>query len=186
MFLSQELALSGFSGALVKPQQFPSRNSHLIWKSLLVLTIFLSSLVTLPRTEAFEATLTSDNLIKIVNQDRLRQGLQPLKTNPKLNDAALAKARHILENGYFAHTSPSGIKPWDFIKRQGIKYQFAGENLALNYTSAYDLENDFLKSPSHRENLLSPLFSEIGVGIVQGLYRGQKAIITVELFTSPL
>ena len=105
--------------------------------------------------------------------------------NAKLQLAAEEKARHILQNGYFAHNSPEGIKPWDFIKNAGFAYDFAGENLALNYTSSYELEKDFLASPDHRDNLLSPLYSETGVAVVSGTFKGEPAVITVQMFATP-
>lgn len=148
-----------------------------VFKTLLILSIFLGVIAFAPSKEANYSTLTSNNLLLLINQDRGALGLVPLKYSPVLEGAALLKARDILEKNYFAHLSPTGDKPWDFLKKVGFRYSFAGENLARGYTSVYELENDFLKSPTHRENLLSPLFSETGIAIVKN--------ITVQMFAAP-
>lgn len=176
-----------FRNGLAKPESFSSggKPQVTLWVSLTILTMLLFLTVSLPAVEAKEPVLTGSNLLSLLNQDRQKNGLSPLQGNPMLERAAYAKARDILANNYFAHTSPAGITPWDFIKNEGFIYKFAGENLAINYSSAYDLENDFLKSPSHRDNLLSPLFSEVGIAVVSGISNGQPAIVTVQMFGSP-
>lgn len=185
MIQNPELAIAGFPAKTFLAATPPVRTNFWIWKFLFVATLFLFAFVTLPKTEARETALSSTNLTQIINQDRIRYGLEPLTENKKLKEAAYAKARDILMNDYFAHVSPAGINPWQFIDNSGFSYAFAGENLAMNYTSAYELEQDFLQSPSHRENLLSPLFTQVGIAVVWGKLQGQNAIVTVQMFASP-
>lgn len=184
---SQELAISDVSLILATADysSSPPRRQKFLFKSLLIITVVLFAFVYLPPKEAVNSTLTDQNLLLLANQDRVKNGLTPLRPSLQLQKAAGAKARDILEKDYFAHTSPAGLEPWDFIKSEGFAYTYAGENLAINYTSAYELQNDFLKSQSHRENLLSPLFSEVGIAVLEGSYRGQPAVITVQMFASP-
>lgn len=170
--------------AVGTPHQIPLRLPN-FWKIFLVVLLFGFSLVALPSQGAAEQSLTSANLLELVNQDRVQNGAEALQRNAALAGAAEAKARHILENGYFAHTSPDGVRPWDFIKAAGFAYNYAGENLALNYTNSYELEKDFLQSPDHRDNLLSPLYTQTGIAVVYGLYRGEPAVVTVQMFAAP-
>lgn len=135
-----------------------------------------------PVSEGPDQILTEENLLGLVNQDRTAAGLFPLHPSVKLARAAEDKARHMLKSQYFAHVSPAGLEPWSFIKNAGFNYAFAGENLAINYTNPYELEGDFLQSPSHRQNLLSSLFTEVGIAIVSGKYRGKPAVMTVLMF----
>ena len=182
---SQELAL--FSDFEVGAGQI-STSLRLRKNLFVVLGIILLSLlssVLLPHKGTADYTGSVENLLQILNQDRIKYGLKPLAPNPKLEAAAEAKAKDILKNNYFAHVSPTGREPWDFIKGQGFKYAFAGENLAINYTNPYELENDFMASPGHRENLLSPLFTEVGIAVLSGTYHGKPAVITVQMFASP-
>lgn len=157
----------------------------LIGKILVVLLLVLLSFLTLPKPTSHEVALTQDSLLELTNQNRLKNGLGPLNLNAKLTEAAKAKAYHMLNHRYFAHFSPDGTKPWDFMAAQNFVYAFAGENLALNYTSSYELLQDFLKSPAHRENLLSPLFSEIGIAVIKGHMKDQEVILTVQMFAKP-
>lgn len=158
------------------------RRAVFIWQMLGAGTVLLFFMIYGPARETRADGFTGDDLLAVVNQDRISAGLAPLEANSLLEKAAADKALDMLRRSYFAHTSPAGLHPWDFIKSVGFAYSFAGENLALNYTSSYELENDFLQSPSHRENLLSPLFSDIGIAIVPGKYLGKPAVITVLMF----
>lgn len=157
-----------------------------IVKILIMLTVFLFSAISLPKQEAkVEPVLTSESLLNIVNQDRIKSGLSPLRQNFKLQRAAKAKALDIFKNNYFAHISPQGIEPWDFIKKEGLPYKLAGENLAINYINPYELESDFLQSASHRNNLLSPLYTDLGIAVVEGIYHSERTVVTVQMFAAP-
>ncbi|HYE22430.1 MAG TPA: CAP domain-containing protein [Verrucomicrobiae bacterium] len=112
------------------------------------------------------STISADQLLNLVNQDRAAHGLPTLTMNSTLNLAALAKAQDMLKNNYFDHVSPNGLKPWHFFKVLGYNYVYAGENLALNFTDASELENSWMNSPKHRENILSPYYSELGLAVV--------------------
>jgi uncharacterized protein YkwD len=100
--------------------------------------------------------------------------------NPTLNLAAMAKAQDMLTNHYFDHVSPSGTQPWQFFRALGYNYVYAGENLALNYTDATDLEKSWMNSPKHRDNILSPYYSDLGLAVVN---QNNKVVI-VQFFGS--
>lgn len=188
MINSKELVLSGFSEAYFSNKQVAPqipKKSLLLWRFFLCAAAFLIVFLALPKRATVEISLSSDNLLQLVNQDRSKHNLRPLQTNPRLMRAAYAKGEHMLRNAYFAHVSPEGVEPWDFIRDQNFSFSYAGENLARGYTSSYELLNDFLQSSSHRENLLSPLYSDIGIAVVNGKFEGQPVIITVQLFASP-
>lgn len=110
--------------------------------------------------------LTARQILNLVNDDRAKHGLAQLAFDPTLNLAALAKAEDMINKNYFAHVSPEGKKPWDWFKNLGYNYSYAGENLAEGYTDPIDLENSWMSSPTHRANILSPFYSEIGLAVV--------------------
>jgi uncharacterized protein YkwD len=110
--------------------------------------------------------LTSQQILSVLNRDRERHGLDSLTLNPTLNLAALAKAEDMVSRDYFAHVSPDGTKPWYWFNIVGYNYAYAGENLAEGYTNARDLENSWMASPTHRANILSPFYSEVGLAVV--------------------
>ena len=151
---------------------------------LAVVAVFLFSMVFLPSAEALEITISPDSLLQIINQGRLGNNLPALRQSDQLASAAAMKARDMFESDYFAHTSPTGIRPWQFLDEARYPYRSAGENLALNYQSAYELVDDFMHSPSHRANLLSTEFEEIGISLSSGEFEGQSALISVFMFGS--
>lgn len=138
-----------------------------------------------PKTSFF-AEVVSSSLIELANQDRKSMGLLPLKENSVLNQAALAKAKDMIENDYFNHTSPSGITPWYWFKNNGYSYKAAGENLAIGFLDSAEVEKAWTESPSHRQNLLNSNFKEIGIAVLNGNFQGKKTTIVVQFFGSPV
>lgn len=85
------------------------------------------------------------DVIILANDARSASGLAPLRENSLLAQAAEQKARDMIKNDYFAHTSPSGVAPWHWIKQAGYGYHAAGENLAINYTDAKKQHEAWMK-----------------------------------------
>lgn len=129
--------------------------------------------------------ITPDRVVKLVNQDRAMQGLQPLQFNDTLAQAAQAKADDMVKNTYFSHTSPSGVTPWDWIQKSGYDYRFAGENLAIRFTDAEDQERAWMASVKHKENILNLKYRDIGVAVEKTVRDGQEMIIVVQMFGVP-
>ncbi len=133
-----------------------------------------------------QAAYSAGTLISMTNSARSNSGLGSLSTNPQLTSAAYAKAQDMLANQYFAHTSPSGKTPWDFIKGAGYNYSYAGENLAIGYSDASELFNAWMNSATHRQNILNPNFREIGMAVVSGTYEGAQTIVVAQEFGAPV
>lgn len=125
------------------------------------------------------------NIINLTNQVRQQFRLNSLKENSVLTRAAQAKAQDMLTKGYFAHNSPEGKTPWEFLDSVGYNYFAAGENLAINFVDANSLEQAWMSSPSHKANILKSDFEEIGIGVAEGEYFGKKAIFVVQMFGIP-
>ncbi|HEY4512332.1 MAG TPA: CAP domain-containing protein [Candidatus Paceibacterota bacterium] len=131
------------------------------------------------------AAIYSSTLVNLANQDRELNSIGGLAVNPILERAAQMKARDMAVKGYFAHYSPDGLAPWDWIKLAGYSYVYAGENLAINFTDSTDINNAWMKSPSHRANLLNERYTEIGIATEKGTYQGRETTFVVEMFGSP-
>jgi len=152
---------------------------------LLVEGFFLVQIFLLfPNTNLFSSILPNV-LVDLTNSDRQQNSVQPLKTNSLLEQAALLKAQDMAQNAYFAHTSPSGVTPWYWLEKAGYAYLGAGENLAVNFADLVDIENAWMNSPAHRQNILDNRFSEIGIATAKGLYNGREAIFVVQFFGRP-
>jgi len=149
-------------------------------------TLFFSSLVALTLLAPFHcsqaATLDIKTVIALVNEERAKLAIQPLEVNADLSKAALEKANDMVLHNYFAHVSPSGVTPWQWIGQSGYDYSFAGENLAINFTDAKTQHEAFMQSESHKKNILNPKYKEIGVAVITGKINGTQTIITVQEF----
>ncbi len=165
------------------PHIFSHRMTGLLSAFLVALKIFTVAAVAWgPVVPAFSEAITSANIISLTNQSRQAQSLGLLTANTMLAAAAQSKANDMLAKGYFSHTSPDGRSPWDFVSTAGYNYITAGENLAVNFTEAENVEDAWMNSPGHRANILNGGFKEIGIGIAQGSYQGHDAIFVVQMF----
>lgn len=142
--------------------------------------------IALPSASLYSNSITIKNVIELTNATREKLGLPALRENAALNSAAGAKAQDMIANGYFAHTSPTGVTAWTFIKQSGYAYTSAGENLAVHYTTAEGLHEGWMASPTHKANIVSTKYNDIGVGIVQGEYGGYNTVMVVQLFGKPV
>jgi hypothetical protein len=152
---------------------------------VLILKILVLPLFTyLPRTDFF-AGITKSSLISLLNQDRIEQGLAPLKENPLLDKAAFLKAKDMLTKDYFSHYSPDGKSPWYWIKAANYRFRRAGENLGIGFLDSEEIYEAWKNSPSHRRNLFDPSYKEIGIAVLNGDFKGNEATVVVQLFGSP-
>lgn len=131
------------------------------------------------------AAVISSALVDLANEDREEADLPALAVNPVLVQAAQAKADHMAEHGYFAHVAPDGTDPWHWFAYAGYEYASAGENLAVNFSDSEDVEEAWMKSPSHRANIMSAKFTEIGIATASGEYKGKKTTFVVQMFGTP-
>lgn len=125
-----------------------------------------------------------EQLLILTNQKRLERGLYPLSLNSELVRAAEEKARDMLAKNYWAHFAPDGGTPWGFIRSAGYNYVYAGENLARGFTTSDAVVNAWMKSKTHRENMLSPNYTDIGFAIVPGKLTGDETVLVVEMLGS--
>ena len=106
-------------------------------------------------------------VLNIVNQKRQSQGLKPLQMDWELQRVARTKACDMAQKGYFSHQSPTYGSPFDMMKQFGINYRSAGENIAQGQRTPQEVMNSWMNSQGHRENILKPDFTHIGVGYCQ-------------------
>src|ERR1051326_548182 len=112
---------------------------------LVTLKIFTLTLVTLgPVLPAYSSAITNENIIALTNQSREQYGLKDLTFNSILSKAAQTKADDMLARGYFSHNTPDGRTPWSFMVAAGYNYLEAGENLAVNFTEAENVETAWM------------------------------------------
>jgi len=136
--------------------------------------------------EPQEARLTIPGTIEQTNSFRRQKGLPPLREDETLSSAAEAKLDHMFSREYFAHDAPSGEGVDFWLDRSGYKHVAVGENLALgNYEDDAQLVQGWMNSQGHRENILNPLFTEIGVAVGRGEFEGADTWMAVQIFAKP-
>ncbi len=121
-------------------------------------------------------------VLKIVNGARAAAGLAPLKHSAMLETSAQAYARLMAQQGFFGHLSPLGETLKDRMERSGYYRPFfqssclciaryiMGENLARGQKTAKEVVSDWLASPSHRETIMNPDFTDTGIGLEAGVW----------------
>lgn len=110
----------------------------------------------------------ASQVVTLVNQERTKAGLSALVSDPALNSMALDKAKDMYNNKYFDHNSPTYGSPFDMMKAYGIRYSYAGENIAKGQRNPQEVMDAWMNSTGHRQNILSPNFTKIGVAYYNG------------------
>src|SRR5579872_507448 len=137
-----------------------------------------------PQVLGTTTDISATKLLDLSNQQRIKYNLLPLSLNSELSIAAENKAKDMFAENYWAHFSPSGLTPWTFIKAAGYDYVYAGENLARGFTDSASVVVAWMNSPSHRENQLSPNYTDVGYAIDDGKLLGENTTLIVEMFGS--
>lgn len=143
-----------------------------------------SYLSQVPAADLYASVVAAD-VASLTNGNRIEGGLPSLSVSPLLTEAAQLKAEDMAKNSYYAHISPDGKSPLYWLNLVGYKYLNAGENLVIDRTTSEQAVDAWMNSPDHRENILRPQFTEIGVGVASGRYQGQDTIYVVEEFGTP-
>lgn len=105
-----------------------------------------------------------NELLKLINNEREKNGLIKLQILPRLQEIAMTKAEDMVKNNYFSHESPNYGNPFNMMKNFGITYKSAGENIAGN-SSIEGAFNSWISSEKHKQNILSTAYNYIGIGI---------------------
>ncbi|NJD03303.1 MAG: SafA/ExsA family spore coat assembly protein [Ruminiclostridium sp.] len=124
-----------------------------------------------------------DEVIRLVNVERSRQGLQTLAKNWELCRVARYKSADMANKGYFSHTSPTYGSPFKMMETFGIRFSSAGENIAYGQRSPQEVMNGWMNSPGHRSNILSPSYTQIGVGLARN---SSGVLYWTQMFIKPL
>ncbi len=116
-------------------------------------------------------------VLDLTNAERQKAGLKPLQMDDKLMASARQKSADMASKNYFSHTSPTYGSPFDQMKANGITYKAAAENIAMGQRSAQEVVQGWMNSPGHRQNILTPGFTHIGIGYdANGNYWTQQFI----------
>ncbi|MBH1979917.1 CAP domain-containing protein [Candidatus Saccharibacteria bacterium] len=168
----------------VKMAMVPHRENqykpHLIRRhGLLVICVVVLLVQLITNLNYFRNILGTENQVSVAdllvdtNTERQKAGLEPLTLDTRLSDAAYMKAKDMLANEYWSHSSPTGVQPWKWLGDADYNYSYAGENLARNFNSSRGVVSAWMASPSHRENILKKQYQDVGFATVDGTMDGR-------------
>ncbi|MCE4865457.1 CAP domain-containing protein [Clostridioides difficile] len=106
-------------------------------------------------------------VVDLVNVERAKAGLNPLTLDSSISNVATKKSQDMIDNNYFSHNSPTYGSPFDMLKKFGVSYKTAGENIAMGQKTPKEVVSAWMNSEGHRKNIMNPNFSKIGVGVAQ-------------------
>ncbi len=126
-----------------------------------------------------------NKLLTLTNNLRTQQGLPALSGMVPLHVSSDLKATDMADLHYFSHTSPKGYGLAHYLATAGYRYETAGENLAMGFSSAEEIFSGWVKSPTHYANLIDPDFKEFGVSMESGIYNDLSTVYVAQHFGSP-
>ncbi|WP_368241852.1 SafA/ExsA family spore coat assembly protein [Intestinimonas butyriciproducens] len=138
--------------------------------------IYPGQILTIPEEDA-AVTQYEQEVIRLVNEIRVQNGLSALTYNWELSRVARYKSQDMVDNRYFSHTSPTYGTPFQMIRSFGLSYRSAGENIAYGQRTPQAVVNAWMNSSGHRANILSSSYTQIGVGYVANGHYWTKMFI---------
>jgi len=138
--------------------------------------IYPGQVLSIPQLDPLVRSFEQE-VIRLVNEQRVKNGLNPLTENWQLSRVARYKSQDMVDNRYFSHTSPTYGSPFQMIRDFGISFRRAGENIAYGQRTPQAVVNAWMNSSGHRANILNASYTQIGVGYVaEGNYWTQMFI----------
>jgi uncharacterized protein YkwD/uncharacterized membrane protein required for colicin V production len=120
-------------------------------------------------------------LFELVNEERVQRGGSPLAWDDRLVPVARAHSEEMFELKYFSHDSPVTGSPFDRLRAGRVTYSRAGENLAYAQSVAV-AHRGLMDSAGHRENILRPEFTRVGIGVINA---GPYGRMFTQIFITP-
>lgn len=114
-----------------------------------------------------ELTERVGTLLQLANAQRAKAGLQPLRANVRLMQAAQTQAEQTASARRLQHVLPGARypRPEDRLDASGYPWRAWAENIAFGQKTPSDAVEAWMQSPGHRRNLLDPRFTELGSGV---------------------
>lgn len=179
--LKHTVSSSRFGNLLVANTQAFEKNLNdvfggAVYESLTFLTVkpqsdeFVSLLF---QTKAVAVDEQAESyMLVLINRERESRGLPALVVDYKLTELARSYSKDMFGRGYFSHYTPEGLSPFDRMASANISYTFAAENLALAPNTDLAMQG-LMQSKGHRDNILSPNFRKVGIGVIDGGIYGE-------------
>lgn len=111
------------------------------------------------------ALVEDDAVVCLLNTERARWRLPRLHQRERLDHAAQRHTNDMVARDYFSHTGANGSDPGARVSRAGYNWWVLGENIASGYPTPRDVARAWMASTDHCQNILSPDYRDVGVGV---------------------
>jgi uncharacterized protein YkwD len=157
----------------------PTRLPLLLLATLLLAACGAGAPVVAPAGGAGSLSTMSDGeqgwareVFELTNLEREARGIPPLHWDDRAAEAAYEHCWDMHLRDFFHHVNPDGQDPGDRLAEVGVEFRYAGENIARGQLTPREVVRAWMESPGHRENMLSPAWTHVGVGVHSGAERG--------------
>ena len=120
------------------------------------------------KTNPGPAEPTIQEFLQLVNAKRHSVGCPELKWDNQIALVALKHSRDMVTHNFFGHTNRGGEDPFERLRKAGVVFSAAAENIALGQRTGREVFEIWLNSPGHRKNMLNCRFTRHGVAHVEG------------------
>lgn len=122
--------------------------------------------LTLPQNLKLRQDSESENkLMALLNLERVKRGIKPLIQQVTLTTVSREHSKDMFQKSYFGHLDPEGHDPLYRISKTDFQFESLAENLSYA-PDANTAHEGLMASDAHREAMLSPKFSRVGIGVI--------------------
>ena len=118
------------------------------------------------------SSASEQELLALTNQARSSAGKATLRWDSALASIARWRSKDMITRDYFSHSIPGGGMVFDVMSARGYCYKLAGENIGWNTypddVATAQIQQMFMGSSGHRENILGKAWDHIGIGAYKG------------------
>ncbi len=119
----------------------------------------------IPATMSEEEVAFAQEVLDRLNAERVAAGVAPLEPNSAAAQVAYRHGVDMDVRGFFSHVNPDGLGPAERLSAAGLPASYVGENIAQSHPSPQAVVDAWMSSDSHRDNVLDPGFTALGVGV---------------------
>jgi uncharacterized protein YkwD len=139
-----------------------------------------------PPREPEDVAAAEAEVVRAINATRRRQGLAPLEADAAVAAVARQHSAAMRATGRVAHVLPGSGELGERLRRAGVPYRLAAENVAMAAT-ALAAHEQIEGSPAHLANVLRGPARRVGVGLVRGRSpSGVDVVYVTEVFVEPV
>lgn len=123
-------------------------------------------------TETMASEQDEENMLDLINTERATRGLKPLAMYEPARLVARDYGRYLFANGFLSHYDLEKRGSGERLRHYKIPYMLSGENLAYAH-DVIEAHSGLMQSPDHRDNILQPLFTRVGIGAIDAGRHGK-------------